>query len=111
MWFRWLLITALVIVGGLMVLGLPGAVLFTLSRPVLALFYGRGFMERLPGDSAWPLAIGLTVLWPLGLWPLYLLVGRLLPELTGWGKVGAYAGLLYLWGALLSAVLYHFSRK
>lgn len=111
MWFRWLLITGLVILGGLAVLGLPGAVLFTLSRPVLALVYGRGFMERLPGDAAWPAAIGLTFTWPIGLWPLHALVSRLWPGLEGWGKVGAYAAALYLWAALLSAVFYALSRK
>lgn len=111
MWFRWVLITGLMILGGLALLGLPGAVLFTLSRPVLALVYGRGFMDRLQGDAAWPLAVGLTLLWPLGLWPLYALLGWLWPGLEGWGIIGAYAGALYLWGALLSVVLYHLSRK
>lgn len=111
MWVRWLLITGLMILGGLAMLGLPGAAIFTLSRPVLALVYGRAFMDRLPGDAAWPLAIGLTILWPLGFWPLHALALRLLPDLSRWGKVGAYAAALYIWGALLSAVLYHLSRK
>jgi len=111
MWFRWLLITGLVILGGLAVLGMPGAVIFTISRPVLVLCYGRGFMERLPGDAAWPAAIGLTVVWPLGLWPFHALLGWLWPGLAGWGKIGAYVAALYLWGALLSAVFYHLSRK
>ncbi|HWI65364.1 MAG TPA: hypothetical protein VNT75_26325, partial [Symbiobacteriaceae bacterium] len=78
---------------------------------VLALIFGTGYMDRLHGDAAWPIAIGLTVIWPLGLWPGWWAVSRLAPDLPRWGKIGVYAAGLYLWGALLSVVLYQFSRK
>lgn len=69
-------------VGGLGLLGLPGALWLTLARPVAALFA----TARMPGDSAWPMAIVHSLLWPLFLPPACLLAAKL--AAPGRGRVG-----------------------
>lgn len=60
-------------VGGLGLLGLPGALWLTLANPLAALLTAT----RAPGDSAWPMALMHSLLWPLFLPPAYLLAARL----------------------------------
>ena len=54
-------------VGGWSLLGLPGAVVFELSRPLLRLVHGPGAGEEPLGDNAWPLALYISALWPVGI--------------------------------------------
>lgn len=108
---RWILITAGAMVGGVLTLGLPGAVLFALSTPFQALFHGLDFWSKLHGDKAWPMAILIALLWPLALGPAHWAVYAHLDHLTKWGKIGAYAGLLYLWGVLVSLVAYKVAAR
>lgn len=103
---KWFLITAGTMIGGILLVGLPGAVVFALSWPFQLMLFGRDFWSRLHSDKAWPLALQVTLLWPLALWPAHWAVYTHLAHLTRWGKIGAYVGLLYLWGVIVSLVCY-----
>jgi hypothetical protein len=90
---RLLLISAGLAIVGIVLLGIPGALLMA---PVLPLGYavlGAGWMEaHFTGDNAeWPFAIYLSLLWPFLLLPCYRLaarhVGRPRPP---WWRVLAY---------------------
>lgn len=60
-------------VAGVGLLGIPGALWLSLASPIAAPFT----TARLPGDSAWPMAITHSLLWPLFLPPAYLIAARL----------------------------------
>jgi hypothetical protein len=88
---------------GLLLIGIPGALLMELAAPAVGLFTTR----RLPGDSAWPMAIVVSLAWP---W--FLLPGRWLAraiissEAPWWRGVGMTSLLIALSaGALLAAIL------
>lgn len=107
---KWVLITVGTMVGGIVTVGLPGAAVVALSAPLLMLVYGADFWSRL-GDKAWPLALLVTLVWPLALWPGYVAAFGYLGHLSRWGKIGAYVGLLYLWGVLVSLICYKVAEK
>ncbi len=58
---------ALCAVGGWALLGLPGAVVVELAGPLVRLVHGPDAGRELLGDSAWPLALVVSALWPLGI--------------------------------------------
>lgn len=65
---RWSWLLAPVLAGlGLLTLGIPGAVLFEGVMGVLELVSGNALRARVPPDSMWPIAIYLSLLWPLSL--------------------------------------------
>jgi hypothetical protein len=75
---RLLLVSAALAVLGIVLLGLPGALLMA---PVVPLAYGvlgAEWMEaNFTGDNAeWPFAIYLSLVWPFLLWPCYRLAAR-----------------------------------
>jgi hypothetical protein len=91
-----------VTVGGVIpLLGLPGAFIFVLATPMLALVFGPGVHEAIPPDASWPLAIILTLLWPLCIVVGYALV-YLPPGPWNWLRHLAFAAVLYGWGVALS---------
>ena len=53
---------------GLVLLGLPGAAFLETLEPLMQ-YLGRG---PLSGDGAWPAAILMSAVWPVGLAPAYL---------------------------------------
>lgn len=108
---KWLLITLGAMVGGVILVGLPGAAVFALSTPFVALAYGADFWTRLHGDKAWPMAILITLVFPLALGPAHWAVYTHLDHLTRWGKIGAYAAALYLWGVIVALVCYKIADR
>lgn len=62
----WILAPALAGLG-LLTLGIPGAILFEGIIGVLELVSGQPLRARVPPDSAWPIAIYLSLLWPFSL--------------------------------------------
>jgi hypothetical protein len=47
---------------GLALLGIPGALIFTLLLPIVSLFLSN---TSIHADAAWPIAILITLLWPV----------------------------------------------
>ena len=110
---RWAVLAALAValLGLCPGLGLPGAVLYEFTN---RLVFGGDPWAGHPPDGAWPLAIYLSLLWPLAIPPGYLLARRahsrwaarlstLAARLFGWG-----AGTVVLlgWGTLLALSAY-----
>lgn len=56
---------AVLAVGGMALLGIPGAVIYGISLPFVQLLMGPRFTEL--GDGAWPAAILITLMWPASL--------------------------------------------
>ncbi len=56
---------AVLALGGMVLLGIPGAVVYELCVPWVRLALGARFMEL--GDGAWPAALLITLAWPASL--------------------------------------------
>jgi hypothetical protein len=97
------LIAIVLMVGGLLLLGLPGGIYAMLAAPVAELIRGLPQGSLLDGDRAWPTAILMSIIvppaLPVGLW----IREKLWPE-AGWAEAIAWvvAGV-YLW-ALVAMV-------
>lgn len=55
-------IAVLMALGGILLLGIPGALVYELCVPWVRLMLGTRFTEL--GDGAWPAAIVITLTWP-----------------------------------------------
>ena len=62
-----------IIMGSLVLLGIPGALWLMIANPLAGLFTA----QRAPADSAWPMAIAHSLIWPVFLPLAYLLATRL----------------------------------
>jgi uncharacterized membrane protein YhaH (DUF805 family) len=66
---RGMIITAIVAgvlaIGGVGLLGIPGAIIYGISLPFVQLMMGARFADL--GDGAWPAAILITLVWPASL--------------------------------------------
>ena len=96
------------IAGGLLLLGLPGAAIFELSFPIIRLVFREE--PRVAPDSAWPVAIYMTLLWPAAILPAAWLAS-LLPSARSGARVALVIGLLAAWGLALSLVFYAMARR
>jgi hypothetical protein len=99
-----------VAVAGMLLLGLPGAILFEMSSPFIALLFGAGASDRLPPDSMWPIAIYMTLLWPLSIVIGYMVAFRMLGDQRQWIRIMAFLSVLYVWALLLSIGFYLLGR-
>jgi hypothetical protein len=101
-----LLATALAALGVVPLLGLPGAFLLTVSLPVF------GLSEHdLHPDSGWPIAIVISLLWPVGLLLGYWVGSGLLKRQSGGWQRAAMAGVVVAWCLLLSLLCYAGAEK
>ncbi|CAN7160664.1 hypothetical protein [Devosia sp. LjRoot3] len=92
-----LIVAAVLMVGGLVVLGIPGAIYAVVTAPVAELLRGLPAGSLLGGDRAWPLAIVMTLAVPPALPLAVWLVGWLRP-VAGWIEAAAWVvGGVYLW--------------
>jgi thiosulfate reductase cytochrome b subunit len=92
-----LIVAAVLMVGGLVVLGIPGAIYAVVTAPVAELLRGLPAGSLLSGDRAWPLAIVMTLAVPPALPLAVWLVGWLRPA-AGWLEAAAWVvGGVYLW--------------
>jgi hypothetical protein len=96
---------------GILTLGIPGALLFELSSPLLRLIFGADAINRLPPDSMWPIAIYMTLFWPISIVIGYALVAWLFRELPRLGQIGVIALTVFGWSAALSVSFYMMARK
>ena len=92
-----LIVAAVLMVGGLVVLGIPGAIYAVVTAPVAELLRGLPAGSLLSGDRAWPLAIVMTLAVPPALPLAVWLVGWMRPA-AGWVEAAAWVvGGVYLW--------------
>ncbi|MBN9334613.1 hypothetical protein [Devosia sp.] len=92
-----LIVAAVLMVGGLVVLGIPGAVYASVTAPLAELLRGLPPGSLLTGDRAWPLAIVMTLAVPPALPLAVWLLGWLRPA-AGWLEATAWVvGGVYLW--------------
>ena len=94
---------------GLALLGLPGAVIFETTTRIIGAILGREL--RIAPDSAWPVAIFMTILWPAAFLPLAWLAGRLFPGERGGRRIAFVVAMLVAWGVALSLVFYAMARQ
>ncbi len=86
---------AVLMVGGIVLLGLPGAIFGTLADPVVTAL--RGLPEPvLTGDRAWPMAILLTLAVPPVIPLTVFAQRRLWPEMSWWAQLLLIAATMYL---------------
>lgn len=102
---------ALAIVAGIVLLGLPAAVVYAASKPVIRLVYGSVMSDTELGDRAWPLAIFVSLLWPLGIVAGYLIAFRLGASLPKIGQVLIQLTTIYFWSAAVSLAIYALARS
>lgn len=84
--------TALALLG-IVLLGIPGALLMAPAVPLAAAVVGAEWMEaHFTGDNMeWPFAIYLSLIWPFLLWPCYRLAARHAGRPRApWGRTLAY---------------------
>src|SRR5262249_28587278 len=101
-----LLAAALAGLGVVPLLGLPGAFILTVSLPVFGLSDGD-----LHPDSAWPIAILISLLWPVGLLLGYGVATGLLGRQSGGWQRAAMAGVVAAWCLLLALLCYAGAEK
>ena len=99
-----LLIAAILMVGGLLLLGIPGAIIGALADPVVQLIGGLPG-PLLDGDRAWPLAILLTLAVPPAIPAIVLAQRAWWPAMPGWQLALLILGVLYLWTIVLMFAL------
>lgn len=90
----------LLALGGMLLMGIPGAFVYELSAPWVQGILGEGYADL--GDGAWPAAIVITLTWPFSFVLAYLAaVGPL--RRRGWMiKALAWFVILYGTGILLA---------
>jgi hypothetical protein len=94
-WIRGACLAAVMVFGiGTLTLGLPGA-----------LFVEVVAGSRLPADSAWPLAIGITQLGALTIVPACLALRFLVPHARGWQHAGLTAVLSVVASFLFTIII------
>lgn len=98
-------LAALLSIGGIALLGIPGAILYALCAPWVQLMLGPRFTDL--GDGAWPAAIVITLAWPASLVIAYALAngplrrrGRLMRWMTLILVPYAFGVALALWAHL-----------
>ena len=96
----------LVALGGMLLMGIPGGIVYELSAPWVQGMLGARYVEL--GDGMWPAAIVITLTWPFSLVLAYLAaVGPL--RRRGW-KVKTLAWFVILYGTgILLALWAHLS--
>ncbi len=86
--------------GGLIpLMGIPGALVYGLLYPIVSLFLGNATID---GDAMWPIAIIMTLVWPIS-FPLgYLAAWGLFPRRKRSFKWLILIAITLLWGFVLT---------
>ena len=78
---RLMIISAIIAaIGGILLIGIPGALILELTSLAYD-YYGMSPLI-MTGDSVWPTAIMISLLWPLAITPLSFLYNKLQPHGT-----------------------------
>lgn len=71
---------AIAVAGFIPLMGIPGAFMFMLAKPIISLLYGPMSAESFEytlGDGTWPLMIMLSVIWPISIPVAYFISQKL----------------------------------
>jgi len=94
-------VAALLSIGGMMLLGIPGALYASLAEIVVAPLRGVAIGSIVSGDRAWPAAILMTLAVPPAIPVVHLVVRRLKPEWNAWLQVLAMVAGTYVWSVIV----------
>lgn len=98
---RWMLVTAaLLSVLGLLLMGIPGAVVYELSVPWVRAMQGARFTDL--GDGAWPAALLISLTWPASLVIAYTVANGPLRRRGRFIRWMAILGIAYAFGVALA---------
>ena len=93
-------VAAVLAVGGMALLGIPGALVYGISLPVVQLLMGARYAGL--GDGAWPAAILVTLVWPASLVVAYAVANGPLRRRGRGARWLALLGIPYLFAVLLT---------
>lgn len=92
-----LIVTGILMFGGIALLGVPGAIYASMTAPVAELIRGLRPGTMLIGDGAWPIALVMTLAVPPAL-PLAIWMVDAVRPRAGWVEAAALVvGGVYLW--------------
>jgi hypothetical protein len=95
------IVAVILVVGGMALLGLPGAIYALLTAPVVEALRGLPQGSLLVGDNAWPIAILMTLAVPPAL-PLAVWLRATLRPAAGWLEATGWVALgVYLWALVV----------
>lgn len=100
------------IIGVIPLVGLPGAVVMLVSIPGLLLFdlvTGVDSFKMISGSKMWPFAIYLTLIWPIGLIPAYLISQHGLSNLIPLPALLIFILSIVIWCNLCTVALLSYS--
>lgn len=98
--FLFVLLAVGLMVGGTMILGIPGALVAGVTAPVVEVI--RGYRPGLltGGDRAWGVALLMTMIFPPGI-PLSFWLSRMIwPQLNHWLRALAIVAGTWVWSLL-----------
>ena len=102
-----LIIAAVLLVGGFVMLGIPGAIYAIPAAPVVELIRGMPFGTLVDGDRAWGMALLLTLVVP-PIIPLAIYLGLRWFKGNIWPALLLTLGAMWIWSVLaLLYVSYH----
>ncbi|MBJ3784757.1 hypothetical protein [Devosia sediminis] len=91
------IVAVILIVGGMALLGLPGAIYALVTAPVAEALRGLPQGSLIEGDRAWPMAIWMTMVVPPAL-PLAVWLRQWLRPEAGWLEATGWVAIgVYLW--------------
>jgi hypothetical protein len=98
-------VAALLVVGGMMLLGIPGALFAVLAEIVVAPLKGMPIGSIVSGDRAWPAAIMMTLVVPPAIPVVHGLVRWRKPAWNAWPQLLSIVVGTYLWSVIALLVM------
>jgi hypothetical protein len=86
---------------GIVLLGIPGALIFELTFPMASLLVGVS-KSTIPADAMWPIAIVMTLVWPLSFPAGYLVAWGVFANQKRLTKWLILLGVSLMWGLVLT---------
>ena len=104
--YRWHFVSIILflLIGLFALIGLPGALIFEANETILNLIFGENTILSLSGDSAWPVAIVITALWPWGFLIALMFTRKLKTQSLSFKRF-LYFLVVFVWGLLLTWLL------
>lgn len=100
-----IIITIAIMVGGVILMGLSGALVYIITRPFVKLVLTNNALERLHPENVWPLSIVLSIVAPLGIIPGYYF-SFIHPIFSAGKSILIFIIILFLWFLLSSLILH-----